>query len=76
MDMNIQSSSSHQPGGKQGCLLSPNIFCLFINEVAGEIRKARRHGILLSNLIKEILSPLFADDVALVSYTPMELKIN
>ena len=61
-------------GVKQGCLLGPKMFCLFINEVTDEIRKAGRHGILLSNLTEEIFSLLFADDVALVSYTPVGLQ--
>ena len=61
-------------GVKQGCLLSPKMFGLFINEVTDEIRKAGRHGILLSNLIEEIFSLLFADDVALVSHTPVGLQ--
>ena len=39
-------------GMKQGCLLGPKTWCPFINEVADEIRKAERHGILLSNLRK------------------------
>ena len=41
-------------GVKQGCLLSPKLFCLFTNEVADEIRKAGRHGIVLSSLIEEM----------------------
>ena len=61
-------------GVKQGCLLSPKMFCLFINKVADEIRKAGRHGILLSNLSEEVFSLLFADDVALVSHTPVGLQ--
>ena len=55
-------------GMKQGCLLGPKTWCPFINEVADEIKKAGRHGILLTNLTEEIFS-LFADDVALVFTT-------
>ena len=47
-------------GVKQCCLLSPKCFSLFINKVADEIRKAGRHGILLSNLSEEVFSLLFA----------------
>ena len=61
-------------GVKQCCLLSPKCFCQFINKVADEIRKAGRHGILLSNLSEEVFSLLFADDVALVSHTPVGLQ--
>ena len=61
-------------GVKHGCLLSPECVCLFINKVADEIRKAGRHGILLSNLSQEIFLLLFADDVALVSHTPAGLQ--
>ena len=67
--MIIQSSSSHQPG-EAGLLTQPKNV-LFINEVADEIRKAGRCGILLSNLTEEIFSLLFADDVVLVSHAPV-----
>ena len=59
--------------GEAGLLTRPKAF-LFIKEVADEIRKAGRHGILLSNLIEDIFSLLFADDVALVSHTPVGLQ--
>ena len=61
-------------GVKQGCLLGPKMFCLFINEVTDEIRKAGRHGILLSNLTEEIFTLLFAVDIALVEHTPAKLQ--
>jgi len=56
-----------------GLLTRPRAF-LFIQEVADEIRKVGRHGILLSNLTEDIFSLLFADDVALVSHTPVGLQ--
>ena len=42
--------------------------------MADEIKKAGRHGILLSNLTQEIFSLVFADDVALVSHTSLGLQ--
>ena len=59
---------------KKGCLLSPKIFALFINEVAEELKRDGRHGINLSNLIEEICALLFADDRALVSHTVVGLQ--
>ena len=59
---------------KQGCLLSPKLFALFINEAAEELKKDGRHGINLSNLIEEIFALLFADDIALVSHTVVGLQ--
>ena len=41
--------------------------------MADEISKAGRR-ILLSNLIEELFSSLIADDVALVSHTPVGLQ--
>jgi hypothetical protein len=61
-------------GLKQGCLLSPKLFCLFINEVAEKLRADGRHGIMLTTLIEEIFSLLFADDIALVSHTTVGLQ--
>lgn len=60
-------------GVKQGCSISPNLFCLLINEVAEELRRRGRHGVKLSHL-EETFSLLFADDVALVSFTPVGLQ--
>ena len=61
-------------GVKQGCLLSPKLFCLFIKEVAEELRSDGQHGIKLTTLIEEIFSLLFADDVVLVSHTVLGLQ--
>ena len=42
--------------------------------MADEISRAGKHGIFLSNLIDEIFSLLFADDVALVSHAVVGLQ--
>ena len=55
-------------------MLSPKVFCLFIKEVAEELRNDGQRGIKLTTLIEEILSLLFADDVVLVSHTVLGLQ--
>jgi len=61
-----------QKGLKQGEILSPLLFSLFINELATDLMENGRHGILLD--IVELFILLFADDVALLSYTPVGLQ--
>ena len=56
-------------GLKQGCLLSPLIFSIFINELADHIQNSSIKGIQLFPDVIEILHLLFADDIALISDT-------
>ena len=61
-------------GLKQGCLASPTLFSLFINELAFEIIQKGQHGVqFLPNDI-EIFLLLFADDIALLSSTVIGLQ--
>ena len=56
-------------GLKQGCLLSPLIFSIFINDLADHIQNSSIKGIQLFPDVIEILLLLFADDIALISDT-------
>ena len=56
---------------KQGCMLSPVIFSIFVNKLTKLIENNDIHvrGIQLFPDIKELLLLLFTDDVALISDT-------
>ena len=56
-------------GLKQGCLLSPMIFSIFINDLTELIQNSSIRGILLFPDLVEIFMLLFADDIALISDT-------
>ena len=56
-------------GLRQGCMLSPAIFSLFINEIASEIENGGAHGIQLLPGLVELYLLLFADDIVLLSNT-------
>ena len=63
-------------GVRQGCVLSPTLFSLFINQLANHVNEVGVHGIqLLPNLV-ELFILLFADDVALLSSTPGGLQVQ
>jgi len=61
-------------GVRQGCVLSPTLFSFLINELALEVAEKGMHGVQLSPDIIQILIILFADDVALASYTTVGLQ--
>lgn len=61
-------------GVRQGCILSPMLFSLFINEVANMINEGGTHGIQLLPGLIELYLLLFADDIVLMSDTPRGLQ--
>ncbi|WP_419587469.1 RNA-directed DNA polymerase, partial [Thiolapillus sp.] len=61
-------------GLKQGCLASPTLFSLFINELAHDIISQGKHGLQFSPNDIEIFIMLFADDIVLLSATIIGLQ--
>ena len=56
-------------GLKQGCLASPTLFSLFINEMPHDITSQGKHGLQFSPNDIEICIMLFADDIVSLSAT-------
>ena len=61
-------------GVKQGDILSPVLFTLFINELAVEIIKNGRHGVNFPMDTLELFILLLADDIVLLSETIVGLQ--
>ena len=61
-------------GVKQGAIESPSIFSLYINKVADYVRRQGKHGVQMMPGMMEIFLLLFADDIALISTTPVGLQ--
>jgi hypothetical protein len=61
-------------GVRQGCVMSPTLFSMFINQLAVHINNSGVHGVQLLPTMLELFILLFADDVALLSTTPRGLQ--
>ena len=61
-------------GVRQGCVMSPTLFSLFINQLANHINSKGVHGVQLLPTLMELFILLFADDVALISTSPGGLQ--
>ena len=61
-------------GLKQGCIASPILFSLLVNELANEIFAKARHGIPLGPTDIELFLLLFADDLTLLASTVIGLQ--
>ena len=61
-------------GVRQGCMISPILFSLFINEFAELIEQSGLRGIQLLPDLVELFLLMFADDVALLSDTVVGLQ--
>ena len=61
-------------GVRQGCLLSPLLFSLLVAEIAYQVAGGGRAGYQMIPGAQEIFALLFADDVVLLSLTPIGLQ--
>lgn len=61
-------------GLKQGCVMSPMLFSLLINELANEIIEKGKHGVSLGPTELELFLLLFADDLTLIASTVIGLQ--
>ena len=61
-------------GLKQGCIASPILFSIFINEFASLVENSGIKGVQLVPELTEILLLMFADDIALIADTVQGLQ--
>ena len=59
---------------KQGCILSPMLFSLLVQEITNEIRNRGGYGIQLTPDMVELSILLFADNIVLIADTVFELQ--
>lgn len=61
-------------GTRQGCVSSPIIFSLFINDLVAYLKQKCRSGIFISNDIEDLYALMFADDISSVAETVVKLQ--
>ena len=60
----------------QGCVLSPTLFSIVINETATSVANEGKHGIQLLPGLIELFILLFANDLALLSCSPHGFQVQ
>ena len=61
-------------GTRQGCMLSPFLFALYIEELIEMLKSAGCRGIYIDEFAENVMALLFADDVAICSETVGRLR--
>jgi len=72
--LGLTQAISCSTGVKQGDVVSPLIFSLFINELATEVINSGRHGVTFPSDAFKLFILLLADDVVLMSETVIGLQ--
>ena len=60
-------------GVRQGCMLSPRLFIIFINELELMLQQSKFRGISMGNAI-EIFLLMYVDDIVILGDTVLELQ--
>ena len=60
-------------GVRQGCLIRPRLFMIFIKELEKELKSSNCRGISLASAVRIFLL-MYADDIALIADTSVELQ--
>ncbi len=61
-------------GTRQGCVLSPLMFIIFINNLCTLLETEGGHGVTISPTVNNVCSLMFADDVSALASTCSQLQ--